>query len=87
LPHNLSRFEFNRSSRGDFEAAAWLIGITADSFPRQAHFEDPKIPELDVFSPGQVIRDQIERPLDYFENLVLDHSGIVTNPYNDLPFR
>jgi hypothetical protein len=34
LPHNLSGFEFYRSPRRDFEAAAWLVWITADPLPR-----------------------------------------------------
>jgi hypothetical protein len=87
LAHNLSGFEFNRRPGGDFEAAARLIRIAADPFPCQSYLEDPKIPELNVFSSRQAVRDQIECPLDYFKNLMLDHSGIVTNPYNDFPFR
>jgi hypothetical protein len=87
LAHNLSRFELHRCSRRDLEAAARLIRITADPLPGQTHLEDTKIPKFDILSSRQTIGYQVESPLDHFENLVLDHSGIVTNPYNDFPFR
>jgi hypothetical protein len=35
---------------------------------------------------GQTVGDFIERPLDYIEHFVLDHSGLVADGDNDVAF-
>jgi hypothetical protein len=86
LTHNLASLKFHRRPRWNHETAAGLIRISTDARLCQPRLENAKVAQLDGDVVGQTVGDLIKRPLDYIEDLVLDHAGLVTDGDNDVAF-
>jgi len=84
LTHNLASFKFHRCSRWNHETAARLIWIPANSGFCQPRLKNAKIPQLNRNIVGQTICDFIERPLNYIEDLMLDHSRLIADRDDDV---
>jgi hypothetical protein len=87
LSHHLPRFELYNGSWRDLEAAPWLIGVPSDSFFRQTNFENPEIPKFNRLATGKTVGNQVKRSLDDVKDFMLNQTGIVTDLYNNVPFR
>ena len=86
LAHDLSRLELYRRSRRNDETAAGLVGISADARFGQARLKDAKVAQLNRNIASQAIGDVIQRSLNDFEDLVLDHPSLITDGHNDVAF-
>jgi hypothetical protein len=86
LAHDFSSLELDRRTRRDNETASRFIGISSHPWFRQTRLKDSEIPQFDRDVIGQTIGNVIEGSLDDFEDIMLDHSGLIANGDNNIPF-
>jgi hypothetical protein len=87
LAHDFAGLELHRCSRRNDEAAAGLVRITTDPGLGEFDFKDAEVAQFDSVALCKSIGDVIERPLDDFEDLVLDQACFVTDFNDEFPFR
>jgi hypothetical protein len=84
LAHNLASFEFHRGARWNNKTAAGLIGVSTDARLGQARLKNAKVAELNRDIASETVGNFIKRPLDYIEDLMLDHASLVAYGDDDV---
>jgi hypothetical protein len=86
LTHYLASFKFYRRSGRNHKTAPRLIWISANARFCQPWLKNAEIPQFNWNVVGQTVGNFIKRPLDYIEDLMLNHAGLVTDGDNDVAF-
>ena len=87
LPHDLAGLKFYGRACWNDEAAAGLIGVTADTRLGQFDFENAEVTQFHGVALREGVGDVIEGPLDNIEYLMLNQAGFVADLNDEFPFR
>jgi len=84
LTHNLASFEFHRGAWWNNKTATRLIWVSTDARLGQTRLKNAKIAQFNRDIVSETVGNFIKRPLDYIEDLMLDHTGLVANGDDDV---